>query len=124
MPLRVLSFDAAAQLAVFATSGKNVTGVAIDDGGAGYTVDDILTVSTPAQDSALLKVTSVAAGVIDGVSVEKEGAYFTAPTNPVAVSGGTGTGATFDLTLSTAMVQSDVGGINFRDGIWHLSYWV
>lgn len=124
MPLRVLSFDTAERLATFATSGKNVTGVAIAFGGSGYTLNDILTVSTPALDSALLKVTSVALGVIDGVSVEKEGAYFANPTNPVTVSGGTGTGATFNLTLSTAMTQVDVGGINFKDGLWHLSYWV
>jgi hypothetical protein len=124
MPVRSLAFDTADHLATFATSGRSVTSAAKVSGGTGYTVNDIIQVVGPARSTALLKVLTAPLGVIGTVSVESEGAYDVDPTNPVSVTGGTGSGATFNLTMGVAMVQSDVGGINFKDGIWYLSYWV
>ena len=92
--------DALAQLEQIMSS-NGVTAVAIAAGGTGYVVDDILTVSGGTfTHAATLRVTSVAAGVIDGVQVEQSGAYTVNPTNPVSHTGGTGTGATFNLTLA------------------------
>lgn len=69
----------------------------IDSGGSLYSVNDILTLSggvyaTPAQ----VRATAVdGGGTITALSVETPGSYSTLPANPVSVSGGTGSGATF-----------------------------
>lgn len=125
MPMRMLPFDTATQLAEFATNGESVSAAAVSDGGEDYTLNDILTVISPGTvAAATLKVTGVALGVITNVSVVGEGAYSATPTNPVTVSGGTGRNAEFNLTLGAAMTQTDVVGINYKDGFWHLEYWV
>lgn len=83
---------------------NNVIAVAINAGGTLYTVGDILTVvggTVVSTLTATLEVTSVAAGVIDGIRVFDTGAYSSNPANPVSVTGGTGTLATFNLTFST-----------------------
>ena len=84
---------------------NNAIAVAINAGGTGYTVGDILTVSGGTVVSSLtltLEVTSVAAGVIDGVRIFNCGAYSSNPANPVAVTGGTGADdATFNMTFET-----------------------
>lgn len=84
---------------------NNVLSAAIQAGGTGYTVGDILTVSggtVVAGLAATLEVTTVAAGVITGIRVFSCGAYSANPADPVAVTGGTGANdATFNLTFST-----------------------
>lgn len=84
---------------------NNAIAVAINAGGTGYTVGDILTVTGGTVVSSLtitLEVLSVAAGVIDGIRIFNCGAYSSNPGNPVAVTGGTGADdATFNLTFST-----------------------
>lgn len=85
-------------------TNQNAISVAINAGGTGYTVGDILTVSGGTAVNGLvaeLEVTSVSAGVIDGVRVYKCGAYSSTPANPVSVTGGTGSSATFNLTFET-----------------------
>lgn len=100
------------QLVDMVTS-SNVTAVAsIAGGGTGYAVNDILTVSGgTSSHTAKLRVTSVAAGVIDGIAVEEGGAYTVSPSNPVSVTGGGGSGATFNLTITAA------GWTANRDGL-------
>ena len=85
-----------------------VTGAAIAGGGTGYTVSDVLTVVGGSGTAATLTVTSVAGGVIDGISVTTAGDYSAPPSNPVSVTGGTGTSATFNLTLSSDGVGADL----------------
>jgi len=84
---------------------NNVIAVAINAGGTGYTVGDILTVGggvAVASLVATLEVTSETGGVIDGIRVFNCGAYSSNPANPVSVTGGTGADdATFNLTFST-----------------------
>ena len=84
---------------------NNVLTAAIQAGGTGYTIGDILTVTGGTVVSSLtatLEVTNVAAGVITGIRVFSCGAYSANPANPVAVTGGTGANdATFNLTFST-----------------------
>lgn len=76
-------------------------GQTIASGGTGYTLNDIVTVSggtftTPYR----LTVTGVSGGVITSVSAQQFGSYTVFPANPVSVTGGTGTGATFNLNWS------------------------
>ena len=84
---------------------NNAIAVAVNAGGTGYTVGDILTVSGGTVVSSLiltLEVTSVSGGVVDGIRIFDCGAYSSNPGNPVAVTGGTGgDDATFDMTFET-----------------------
>jgi hypothetical protein len=45
-------------------------------------------------------VDGVASGVINSIAVLTGGEYTIDPTNPVSVTGGSGTGATFNLTMT------------------------
>jgi len=84
---------------ITATWGEFVTAVsAVADGGTSYEVDDVLTVvggtsTTP----ATLTVSEVTDGAITAVTVSEAGAYSVVPTNPVSVTGGSGSEATFTL---------------------------
>ena len=125
MSLRAASFDNPSDLVAYSVGAKKVTSAAKATGGAGYVVDDLLTVvGGTGELIATLKVTGETAGKIDTVSVEDEGGYTTAPTNPVSVTGGSGLGATFNLTLGGAVLQVDVFSIETIDHRWHLLYWV
>lgn len=99
----VTGYDEALLRLLDLATNDNVIAAAIVAGGTGYTVGDILTVSGGTVVNSLvatLEVTSVAAGVIDGIRVFNTGAYSAAPGNPVAVTGGTGADdATFNLTF-------------------------
>ncbi len=95
-------YDDALLRLVDVASNDNVSAVAIAGGGTGYVVGDVLTVSGGTIVSGLaatLEVISETAGVIDGIRVMDCGAYSAQPGNPVSVTGGTGAGATFNLTF-------------------------
>jgi hypothetical protein len=71
----------------------------IANGGTGYTVGNVLTFSGgTGVVNATATVASVSAGVITGLTFTSGGAYTVVPTNPISVTGGTGTGATFNFT--------------------------
>lgn len=123
MALRVLSFATPDGLATFANAAQEVLSAAIVVGGNGYNVDDLLYVVGGIFEAPVcLKVVTEVANVITGVSIENEGAYSTVPANPVSVTGGSGAGATFNLTWGPAIQQADVYGIQTRSGRWYLSY--
>ncbi len=91
-------------------SGQKVTAAAIVSGGSGYAVGNTLTLvpaTAPGQTTytvaCTLTVSSVSGGVITGVTIANAGRYdnLIYPTNPVAVTGGAGTGATFSLTWAS-----------------------
>lgn len=99
--LKAAILDSSPVVDVEADGGvKGATGVAIDGGGTGYTANDVLTVSGGTSTrAATLRVTSESGGVVDGVEVVDPGEYTALPSNPVAVTGGSGNDdATFDLT--------------------------
>ena len=74
--------------------------VAVAAGGTGYTVGDTLTVvGGLGQIDTELTVSTISSGVITGVTISNAGQYATAPSNPVSVTGGTGSAATFTLTF-------------------------
>jgi hypothetical protein len=69
-------------------------------GGSGYVVGDTLNVVGGfGQITAELTVSTVSSGAVTGVSISNAGQYTEIPTNPVTVTGGTGVGATFDITF-------------------------
>jgi len=96
----------------------------INTGGTGYTVDDILTISGGTSSvAAQVKVTAVSSGVITGVTIETPGGYSINPNNPASVTGGTGSGAKFDLTFGgTFTYQFPVGSVIARAFVFHKNY--
>lgn len=116
------SYDDALLRLVDLAVNNNVIAAAINAGGAGYAIGDILTVSGGTVVSTLtatLEVTNVAAGVITGIRVFNCGAYSANPGNPVSVTGGGGAAATFNLTFETQNwtvnrnVASSASGIRY-----------
>lgn len=89
-------------------ANKNVSGdnrrhigsVAVNDGGTGYVIDDILTANGGVfTRAATFRVTTVSTGVITGIELVDPGEYTELPSLTAnAVSGGTGTAATVDFT--------------------------
>jgi hypothetical protein len=87
--------------------------VAINSGGTGYSVNDVLTVLGGTSSPAIqLTVSAVSSGVITAVTITNVGSYLALPTNPVSVSGGTGSGATFNISnwyLSSGFTITNAG---------------
>lgn len=77
------------------------TAVAIDTASTGYTAGDVLTVSggTSTIPVELTVDTVGGSGEVTAVSISNVGLYTSLPANPVSVTGGTGTGAAFDITF-------------------------
>jgi hypothetical protein len=75
--------------------------VAVDAAGTGYTAGDTLdVVGGLGQITTELTVSTVnGSGGITGVTISNAGQYVEIPTNPVSVTGGSGSAATFDLTF-------------------------
>lgn len=84
-----------------ATCDIQVGTYAINAGGTGYVVGDVLTVAGgTAVEAATLVVTAASgAGAVTGVNLTSSGDYTAAPGNPVSVTGGHGTLATFNLNF-------------------------
>lgn len=91
-------------------------GWSVVQGGTLYAVDDILTLVGGTFTNQVMKyrVTSVSAGgVITGIAVSQYGNYSVMPAMPASMSGGTGSGATFNLTFYIAGTTSLVGGSGY-----------
>lgn len=91
------------QIPVTATLSTRIKGVTlvvtITSGGSGYSVNDVLTFTGGTFTTASqLTVTAVSSGVITAVNITTNGLYTVVPVAPIAVTGGTGTGATFTVT--------------------------
>jgi hypothetical protein len=82
-----------------ATFTMGLAGVpTITNGGTGYTVGNTLTFVGGSGGTATLTVSTVSSGVITGVTVAGFGLYTALPSNPISVTGGSGSGATFTAT--------------------------
>jgi hypothetical protein len=83
----------------------------IVDRGAGYSVNDLITLVGGDYVSAaqLLVRTVDGSGAITSVRVDDPGFYNTLPANPAAVTGGAGTGATFNCAFKTAYLEIGEG---------------
>lgn len=76
----------------------NLTGVTIVSGGTGYTAGDVLDiVGGTGSITAQITVSTVALGVITGVSISNAGRYTVTPSNPAGVTGPGNDNATFTL---------------------------
>jgi len=77
------------------------TAVSVSSGGSGYTAGDVLTVTGGVGTIAVeLTVDTVdLSGAVTGATVSNVGLYRTAPANPVAVTGGTGSSASFGIAF-------------------------
>ena len=83
------------------TTNGNVQSAAVVNGGTSgtYAINDVLTVvGGTSTVVAKLTVLTVSSGHVLTVSVSQAGNYTVFPANPVAITGGGGTGATFNLT--------------------------
>lgn len=125
MPMRLITFRTADQLAELVNGLREVTSAVVVAGGSGYAVDDIIDVVGGTRHlTARLKVTGVSGDAITTVSVEHEGAYLTEPPNPVSVIGPGNDNATFNLTVAAAAIaQANIAAITHKSGSWYLQYW-
>ena len=84
-------------------TNKHIATAVVNAGGTGYVVGDIITVAGGTVVNSMpatLEVTAVSGGVITALHINSSGAYSAAPTiSGNAVTGGTGSGATVDLTI-------------------------
>jgi len=126
MAMKTRAFPSPHELVQFVNDAQEVTNAAVAVGGSGYTVLDVLTVVGGSyKRPTKLRVDSVGgSNAVTAVTIIDSGEYLSAPTNPVSVTGGTGAGATFNLTLAALLAKADVGEIKSRSGQWFLSYWV
>ena len=104
--VRIYSLDTTLQVFGNENTTGQVQSVSIRDGGTGYTVNDVLTVVGGTGTAATLTVDAVSGGVITAVSITSIGDYSVNPINPVSVTGGTGSGAQFALTISGSISYS------------------
>lgn len=76
----------------------SISTATVSAGGTGYTVGDVLTIvgGTKAT-AATLTVATLSGSAVATVTVSNVGNYWTFPTEPVSVTGGTGSGATFNF---------------------------
>jgi hypothetical protein len=89
----------------FATPGAGSTTVtstglatvAVNAGGTGYAVNDILTVVQGGASGGTVKVTTVSGGVVTGLSIQTLGSGYV-NANGLTTTGGTGTGCTVNIT--------------------------
>ena len=91
-----------------------IWGVGVNFGGTGYSANDVLTLvgGTVRTSAVTLKVTTISANVITGVTVLNYGSYSALPTNPITVTGGTGANATVNATwcvYGTTLLTSGSG---------------
>lgn len=91
---------------VFLIPNEGAISATIANGGTGYTVNDVLTLSGGTQTvTAQFKVLTVSSGAVTSVAATRKGNYTVRPSNPVSTTGGTGTGAT--LTVTWENLQPD-----------------
>ena len=86
---------------VQATASANmfVFAVTVASGGTGYTVGDVLTIVGGTGNAAQATVATVSGGVITGLTNgPNNGLYSVLPSTPATTTGGTGSGATINLT--------------------------
>ena len=88
-----------------------ITEIVIAGGGTGYEVGDVVTIVQDDNTTATAIVTSVDEdGVITGISIVDGGEDYTEEED-LTVTGGSGTGATVDITEVTSITQTTYGAV-------------
>lgn len=100
------------------TKGTGLSAVSISSGGTGYTAGNVLTVvgGTSASAASITVVSVSAEGAITSAAVGRPGVYTDTPANPASVTGGSGTGATFNLTWNASVASSIYNGATWSRG--------
>ncbi len=105
----------------------HVASAAVASGGSGYNANDELEVQGgTAATKARLRVKTVSGGAVTAVELINVGEYSALPSNPVSVTGA-GSGATFNLTWSDAMLTvtavsaGAVTAVAVTQGGWYTS---
>lgn len=91
-----------------ATTTIGVRNAVLAGAGTGYLAGDLLAmVDGTNTDAAVMSVTTVnsGTGAITAFSIEDQGTYTVAPSNPVSVTGGAGSGATFTLNFGVTGID-------------------
>ena len=118
------AFEAIPTLTIAAPPGSGTTATAtvasmkaarafIDTQGSGYTNGDVVTVSGGTAGTTAQLTLTVVAGLITEIAVSLAGSYTVLPSNPVSVTGGTGTGAKFYMQWGINAVTVTGGGTNY-----------
>ncbi len=96
--------------------------VTIVSGGTGYVATNVLTGVTGTGTKYTLTVDTVDTGVITAVSITTVGNYSVNPTNPDTVTGGAGSGATFNTELSGEFVFAGQASQTVDVIVFHLNF--
>ena len=90
--------------AVATVSNMAANTATVASGGTGYAVNDVVSLvgGTPTTTAATYTVTAVSGGVITAVTPLNFNAYTVLPSNPVSITGGTGTSATLTVTWAVS----------------------
>lgn len=98
-----------------ATATLKAIAAALVGAGADYAADDVLTVAGGTQTEAItITVLTVdGGGAILTFEITTAGIYTALPANPVAVTGGAGTGATFTITWGVQAVAVTAAGTGY-----------
>lgn len=100
------------------TGGASAATV-VAGGTSGYAVNDTITINDGGSTHAVLKVTSVASGVITGVSIVTAGLVSAAPSNPVSQASTSGAGVgTPTFTMTWAPIAQTLFGGNAPVNGW------
>jgi len=86
----------------------------VSAGGSGYAVGNVLTiVGGTSSTTATLTVATLSGSAVATVTISNSGVYTVLPSNPVSVTGGAGTGATFTLAWSVGTIVVDTAGSGY-----------
>ena len=99
------------------TKSRHAAAASVASGGSGYVVGEVLTLTGGTFVAATqLTVSAVSGGAITAVTIRTLGSYSVDPTNPVSVGSttGSGTGATFNLTMSAGDPSTIPNVVNYN----------
>jgi hypothetical protein len=108
------NFSAGAGTGAAGTATMGAASVSIVTGGTGYAAGLLMTVQGGTRTTATtIFINSVSGGVVTAASIATAGVYSALPGNPVTVTGGGGSGATFNLTWNVVGTTITAGGANY-----------